>query len=517
MMDIGTVVVLQAENPSGTHGLVVEVAGEKLRVAGLATESGPGAQLEVEVEADAGWIVPAQLWLTGDVRWAEPLECGPVGRAGATAMDRVLRELVLDGVRAYHGFAHKPRPFEPGVSSVPVSGRVYDFEEVASLAEATMDFWLTTGRFNDAFEKAFGEFAGLKHVLTCNSGSSANLLAVAALTSPSLGERRLKPGDEVITVAAGFPTTVNPMLQYGLIPVFVDVDLSTCCVRPELLAQAVGPRTRAIMMAHTLGNVFNLDAVMELAHKHDLWVIEDCCDALGSTWGGKPVGGFGHLATFSFYPAHHITMGEGGAVGTNDPKLRKLVESFRDWGRDCWCPPGKNDTCCRRFDWRFEQLPPGYDHKYVYSHVGYNLKITDMQAAVGLAQLSRLPGFIEQRKANFAHLRARLEAGRDRYILPEATPGSDPSWFGFPLTMASPEPGRREACLRHLNQRKIDTRLMFGGNLLRQPYFKGQAHRVAGELVNTDIVMNRTFWVGIYPGLGPAQIDYIADSLLDFA
>lgn len=424
-----------------------------------------------------------------------------------------LRKRILELVETYAGVAHGPRPFRPGQDPVPASGKVFGAAELVNLVDASLDFWLTTGRYNQAFEKGLAGFLGVKHALTTNSGSSANLLAVSALTSPLLGEKALKPGDEVLTVAAGFPTTVNPILQNGLVPVFVDVQLPTYNVDPDALAKAVSGRTRAIVLAHTLGNPFDVERVLEVARAHDLWVVEDCCDALGSTYGGRKVGTFGHLGTLSFYPAHHITMGEGGAVFTNDPLLRRVVESLRDWGRDCFCPPGKDNTCRKRFDWQLGTLPAGYDHKYTYSHVGYNLKITDMQAAVGLAQLERLPAFIERRKANFAYLRQRLAPLEEALILPEATPGSDPAWFGFPITLRPNVPTRRVDLLRQLSERHVGTRLLFAGNLTRQPYFQGQGHRVSGDLANSDLITERAFWVGVYPGLDQAMLDFVADQV----
>lgn len=431
-------------------------------------------------------------------------------------MSDPLRAEIRALVERYARERHTPKPFVPGESPVPVSGRVYGASELSLLADAALDFWLTTGRFNDAFERGLEAFLGARHALTVNSGSSANLLAVAALTSPALGERALVPGDEVLGVAAAFPTTVNPALQHGLVPVFVDVTLPTYNVDVSRLAEAVGPRTKAVMMAHTLGNPFDLEAVSRLCREKGLWLVEDCCDALGSRFGGRPVGSFGDVGTLSFYPAHHITTGEGGAVFTNGGKLRKLLESFRDWGRDCWCAPGKDDTCGRRFGWKLGDLPEGYDHKYVYSHLGYNLKMTDLQAAVGVAQLERLPGFIAARRANFARLRERLEPLERYFVLPEATPGSEPAWFGFPVTVRDDAPFSREELLRHLAGRKVGTRLLFAGNVLRQPYFKGRPHRVVGSLENTDRVMRSTFWLGVYPGLTEPMLDYAADSVASF-
>lgn len=409
-----------------------------------------------------------------------------------------------------------PKSFVPGQSVVPPSGKVIGAAELKNMVEASLDGWLTTGRFNDSFEKRFAEFIGVKHALTTNSGSSADLLAFAALTSPKLGERALKPGDEVITVAAGFPTTVNPTLLYGCVPVFVDVHIPTYNIDPAQIEAAISPRTRAIMIAHTLGNPFDLDAVMAIAKKHDLWVIEDCCDALGSTYNGKPVGTFGHIGTCSFYPAHHITMGEGGMVFTNDSQLKIIIESFRDWGRDCYCAPGKDNTCQKRFSWQLGKLPKGYDHKYTYSHVGYNLKITDMQAACALAQMDRLPEFIAARKHNFTYLKDRLKSCEEFLILPEATDKSDPSWFGFPITLRNDAQVSRVDLLKYLDQYKIGTRLLFAGNLARQPYFEGKHYRQVGELPNTDMVMNNTFWIGVYPGLSEDMLDFVAGKIEAF-
>lgn len=447
----------------------------------------------------------------------------PLGHLTALAMAEVHRRIIALEIRHFWAYAHAPRPFVPNASPVPVSGRVYGVEELETLVESALDFWLTTGRFNDAFEKQLAEFLSIPHVLTTNSGSSANLLAVAALTSPKLGDRRLQAGDEVITVAAAFPTTVNPIIQYGMIPVFVDVDIPTYNIRAECLEAAVSDRTRAIVLAHTLGNPFDLSEVLRVARKYHLWVIEDCCDALGSTYllddsPSRPrlVGGFGDLATFSFYPAHQITMGEGGAVVTHDSQLKRIVESIRDWGRDCWCPTGCDNTCKRRFDWQLGQLPQGYDHKYTYSHIGFNLKITDMQAAVGLAQLRRLKGFIAARRSNYGYLRERLRSLEEFFILPEATPRSDPAWFGFCVTLRGGRGGQRESLLRHLDQHKIGSRLLFGGNLTKQPYFQGQRYRTCGPLENTDIIMNDTFWVGVYPGLDQGRLDFMAEVLEGF-
>lgn len=424
-----------------------------------------------------------------------------------------LRAKIMELVAEYHQEAFPERAFEPGQSNVPVSGKVFDAEDMQHLVDSSLDFWLTTGRFADEFEREFAKVFGTRFALLVNSGSSANLLALTCLTSPQLGDDRLQPGDEVITVIAGFPTTVNPIIQNNLIPVFVDVEIPTYNIDVTQLEAALSDRTRAIMLAHTLGNPFNLEAVSAFAKKHNLYLVEDCCDALGATYGGKPVGTFGHTATCSFYPAHHITMGEGGAVMTSKPRLKKLIESFRDWGRDCWCPPGVDNTCGKRFEWELGDLPYGYDHKYIYSHIGYNLKLTDMQAAVGVSQLNKLPAFIEARKRNFTLLYDALSDMQDVYLLPEATPNSDPSWFGFPIAVREDAPFTRDQVTAHLNANKIATRLLFGGNLLRQPAYQNVAHRVVGETKNSDFVTENVFWVGLYPGLDESMIGYTVDKL----
>ncbi|WP_298983125.1 lipopolysaccharide biosynthesis protein RfbH [Caldilinea sp.] len=424
-----------------------------------------------------------------------------------------LRRQILALVADYYEAAFAPKPFIPGESPVPVAGRVFDASELQRLVEASLDFWLTTGRFAAQFEREFARFMGVRHAILVNSGSSANLLALSCLTSPKLGDRALHPGDEVITVAAGFPTTVNPILQNRLTPVFVDVAIPTYNIDASQLEAALSERTRAVMIAHTLGNPFDLDAVGDFARRHNLWLIEDCCDAVGATYRGQKVGTFGDLATVSFYPAHHITMGEGGCVLTNRSRLKTLVESFRDWGRDCWCEPGKDNTCGKRFDWRLGELPHGYDHKYIYSHIGYNLKATDMQAAVGVAQLAKLPSFIAARRRNFDLLRQGLSDLQEHLILPEATPFSEPSWFGFPITVAEGAPFTRNELVRFLEQRKIATRLLFGGNLVRQPAYRNQPYRIVGALTNTDRIMNNTFWVGVYPGLNETMLSFIVDSI----
>ncbi len=422
-----------------------------------------------------------------------------------------LRAEILDLVREYHRSAFPAKPFDAAATPIHCAGRVFDGDDIAHLVDSALDFWLTTGRYAAQFERAFADFWGLRHAILVNSGSSANLLALTSLTSPKLGERRLRPGDEVITVAAAFPTTVNPIIQNRLVPVFVDVRVPTYNVDVEQLEAALSPRTRAIMMAHTLGNPFDLARVSALAAKHHLWLIEDCCDAAGSTYQGKPVGTFGDLATCSFYPAHHITMGEGGCVMTDRPLLKTLAESFRDWGRDCWCDPGKDNTCGKRFGWQQGSLPAGYDHKYTYSHIGYNMKVTDMQAAVGVAQLKKLPAFIEARRRNFRYLKAGLHDLQEYFILPEATPSADPSWFGFPLAVRPGTNLTRNGVVQTLERARIQTRLLFGGNLLRQPAYAGIDKRVIGELKNTDFIMNQVFWIGVYPGLDAARLDYAID------
>ncbi len=427
-----------------------------------------------------------------------------------------LRAAIADLVRQYGEAVFAEKPFAPGASPVPVSGKVIGAPELMAMVEASLDGWLTTGRFNAAFEARLAAYVGVRHALTVNSGSSANLVAFSALTSPKLGDRAIRRGDEVIAVAAGFPTTINPAIQFGAVPVFVDVDLATHNIAADQIEAAITPRTRAIMIAHSLGNPFDLGTVTHLCEKHGLWLVEDCCDALGATYAGRHVGTFGHIATLSFYPAHHITMGEGGAVLTNDPKLKRIAESFRDWGRDCYCPPGRDNTCNNRFGWTLGDLPRGYDHKYAYSHLGYNLKISDMQAACALAQMDRLDGFVAARRANFAHLHARLQSCTDFFHLPEATPNSEPSWFGFPLVMKETCPFERVELLRHLDAGRIGTRLLFAGDITRQPYMRDLPYRRAGALPNTAIVLERTFWIGVYPGLSREMLDYVADRIEAF-
>jgi CDP-6-deoxy-D-xylo-4-hexulose-3-dehydrase len=439
----------------------------------------------------------------------------PNPRRTLTADASVSRDDILAAVRGYAQGSLAPAPFVPGESTVPVSGKVLDAEDIACLVDSSLDGWLTSGRFTAEFQRTLAQYVGARSATFVNSGSSANLAALSALTSPKIGPRRLRPGDEVLTVAAGFPTTVNPILQNGLKPVFVDVEIGTYDAVAEQLREAVGPRTRAIMMAHTLGNPFDLDTVTELCREHDLWLVEDACDALGSTYRGQRAGSFGDTATVSFYPAHHITTGEGGAVFTKSPLIRRQVESFRDWGRDCYCETGKDDTCGKRFQWQLGDLPEGYDHKYTYSHIGYNLKATDMQAALGVSQLRKIDTFVERRNQNFDLLHKLLD-GVEGLILPRATEHSQPSWFGFPITLEPGYPVDREDLLRHLDAKKIGTRLVFAGNLLRQPAYRGIDARVVGDLRASDVVMTRSFWLGVYPGLTEPMLEYVVEVLTSY-
>lgn len=424
-----------------------------------------------------------------------------------------LRQRISQLVDEYAAIEFEPKTFIPGESWVPPSGKLIGAQELKNMVNASLDGWLTTGRFNDLFEKKLAEFIGVKYAITVNSGSSANLVAFSTLTSKKLGERAIKKDDEVIGVAAGFPTTVNPILQFGAVPVFVDVDPLTHNIDATKIESAISSKTKAIMLAHSLGNPFNLEVVTALCRKYNLWLIEDCCDALGSTYKGQMVGTFGDIATLSFYPAHHITMGEGGAVFTNHYELKQIAESFRDWGRDCYCPPGKDNTCGKRFCWKLGDLPEGYDHKYTYSHLGYNLKITDMQAACALAQLDKAAEFIKARKANFDFLKDRLQTCIEFLQLPEATRESDPSWFGFPITLKDSCPVSRLDLTTYLDQRKIGTRLLFAGNLTRQPYMVGAKYRISGDLKNTDVVMKNTFWIGVQPALNNEMLEHVVNSI----
>jgi len=427
-----------------------------------------------------------------------------------------LRRQILDLAAQYTTETSRSGEFIPGVTPIPVSGKVIDGADVSAVVDSALDAWFTTGRFAELFERNLAHFVGVRCASLVNSGSSANLVALSALTSPKLGDRRLMPGDEVITVAAGFPTTVNPIFQNRLVPVFVDVTIPTYEIDASQLEAVRSQRTKAVFLAHTLGNTFDLDAVCAFTRKHNLWLIEDCCDALGSTYKGRNVGTFGDIATLSFYPAHHITTGEGGAVLTDKPALQTLIESFRDWGRDCWCEPGKDNTCGKRFDWQLGSLPHGYDHKYTYSHIGFNLKPTDMQAALGASQLTKLPNFIARRKENYNHLKKALASVEDSLILPEATTRSDPSWFGFPIGIRENAPFKREDLIRSLEENRIGTRLLFGGNLIRQPAYLRAEFRTSGHLTNSDFVMNNVFWVGVFPGLTSPMLDFVAEKIAEF-
>ncbi len=426
-------------------------------------------------------------------------------------LDARIKQLAIDAFAEMH----LEKPFVPGETSIPVTRKVFGIEELSAAVTSSLHFWLTAGSETEEFESRFSKIVGMRHSFMVNSGSSANLLALSSLTSPAHGERRLRPGDEVITVAAGFPTTVTPILQNGLVPVYVDVDPETYVAIDEQIEEAIGPRTKAIMMAHTLGNPFNLDLVTDLIKKHSLWFVEDSCDALGGTYRNQNLGTFGDLSTFSFYPAHHITTGEGGAVLIKNPAHKRIVESFRDWGRDCWCAPGCDNTCLKRYKWAIGELPEGYDHKYTYSHLGYNLKSGDIQAAIGLAQLDRLDTFVELRRRNWAYLLNALKGLEEFLTLPKATENSEPSWFGFALTVKSGSPKTRNQLVQELNQKKIGTRLLFGGNLLRQPAFNGTPRRVIGDLKNSDRIMCDTFWIGVWPGLSIEMLDYMIASLYD--
>jgi CDP-6-deoxy-D-xylo-4-hexulose-3-dehydrase len=431
-------------------------------------------------------------------------------------MDEVqLRKEIFDRVKQLYDLKCRKK-FIPGISHIPYAGRIYNEKELISLVDASLEFWLTTGRYAEEFEKDLADFLGVKYCLLTNSGSSANLLAVSALTSPKLGEKRLKPGDEVITTACGFPSTLNPIIQNNLVPVFIDVDLTTYNIQAEKIEAAISEKTKAIFIPHTLGNPADLDTILKIVKKYDLWFIEDNCDALGSRYHRKYTGTFGHISTCSFYPAHHITMGEGGAVITSDPLLKKIVMSFRDWGRDCWCEPGCDDTCKKRFDWQLGDLPPGYDHKYIYSHIGYNLKATDLQAAIGVEQLKKLPGFIAGRKKNFNMLFQKLKKYENYFILPRPTPHSEPSWFGFPILVRDDAPFSREIIVKFLEKKRVATRMLFGGNLLKQPAYKEIRYRVMEPLENTDCIMNNLFWIGVYPGLTKEMVDYVETCFKEF-
>jgi CDP-4-dehydro-6-deoxyglucose reductase, E1 len=433
-----------------------------------------------------------------------------------TQKGKQLRGEILELISEYHEISHNNNKFVPGKTIVPVSGKVYDDYDLQMLASSSLDFWLTSGRFNDKFEKELGNFLKMSYVLTTNSGSSANLLALTALTSDKFEDSALQKGDEVISVAAGFPTTVNPILQNNLVPVFVDVEIPTYVIDPELIEKAITDKTKAIMIAHTLGNCFDVEKISKIAKENNLWLIEDCCDALGSTFNNQHVGSFGDVSTCSFYPAHHITMGEGGAVFTNNSQINRIVESLRDWGRDCFCAPGKNNTCGKRFEWKLGELPEGYDHKYTYSNLGYNLKITDMQAAVGLAQIKHLPEFIKKRKENFIFLKNALSELSEYMILPEATKNSEPSWFGFPITIKENKLYKKDELILFLSKSLIDTRPLFAGNITKQPYIKNYQYKIVSSLEKTDLIMNNSFWIGVYPGITKEMLEYVVTKFKEF-
>jgi CDP-6-deoxy-D-xylo-4-hexulose-3-dehydrase len=442
-----------------------------------------------------------------------------IGSLEPEKIEKTLRMIAAYQTETFYKTVHKPirhKEFIQGKDYIPYAGRVYDEKEMISLVNSALDFWLTAGKFAKQFETEFAKFLGTKYCLLTNSGSSACLLAISALTSPKLGEKRLKPGDEVITVAAAFPTTVNPIIQNNLMPVFLDVDVGTYNILANKIEEALSEKTKAIFLAHTLGNPFDLDKVLEICDEHNLWLIEDNCDALGSKYNGKYTGTFGHIATFSFYPAHHITMGEGGALVTNDAQLKRLIESFRDWGRDCWCEPGHDNTCGKRFGWQLGTLPFGYDHKYIYSHIGYNLKVTDMQAAIGVEQLKKLPSFIEARMKNFKLLYEGLKKYENYFILPKVEPKADPSWFGFILTVRKDAGFTKNDIVKHLEDNKIATRMLFAGNITRHPSFENVKYRICGDLENTDFIMNNTFWIGVYPGISSEMIAYIINKIDEF-
>jgi len=430
--------------------------------------------------------------------------------------EKQLRKEIFDGVKKIYRLRKQREKFIPGKTRINYAGRVYDEKEMINLVDASLDFWLTAGRYARKFEEEFAKFLGVEYCLLANSGSSANLLAISALTSHKLGQRRLKPGDEVITIACGFPTTLNPILQNNLIPIFLDIDIGTYNIQVDKIEKAISKKTKAIFIAHTLGNPANIEKILKIVKKYNLWFIEDNCDALGSKYKGKYTGTFGHLATFSFYPAHQITMGEGGAVITDDPLLKKIVASFRDWGRDCWCEPGHDNTCGKRFSQKFGKLPFGYDHKYIYSHIGYNLKITDMQAAIGVAQLKKLPSFIKARRKNFAYVYNHLKKYEEYLILPKITDNSDPSWFGFPILVKENAPFTRAEIVNYLEENKIATRMLFGGNLTKQPAYQNVKYRIFDSLKNTDLVMENLFWIGVYPGITREKLDYITKVINKF-
>lgn len=517
--ELGDIVILDHSDwirnmPKNEMGLVYDIKDNQIQVVYMTQEETPDHSYSVKIsDTDLidGTLPQDYFVITNTMLLIKmKLSIKKVGRVSVQKMDEILRQMAHNIVAKHYDIVHKKdEAFIPGKTYIRYAGRVYDAEEMNAIVDSALDFWLTAGRFAKQFEEEFARFLGVKHCILTNSGSSANLLAMSALTSPKLGERMLKPGDEVITTACAFPTTVNPIIQNNLIPVFIDVNLGTYNIQADKIEEALSEKTKAIFVAHTLGNPFDLDKVLSIAQKYNLWVIEDNCDALGSKYNEKYTGTFGHISTFSFYPAHHITMGEGGALVTNDTQLKILIESFRDWGRDCWCEPGHDNTCAKRFGWQLGSLPYGYDHKYIYSHVGYNLKVTDMQAAVGVAQLKKISDFIEARKKNWKLLHEGLEKYKGYFILPKATDNSDPSWFGFPLTIKKDAPFSRREIVSYLEENKIATRLLFSGNIIRHPSFENVSYRVYGELLNTDRITNDTFWIGVFPGLNKDHIEYI--------
>lgn len=513
-------VVFDQEAP---FGFVFDIKGDQIEIIHMSHQKNDGDPFSVKItgqDMHEGSLAQEYFVLTDRVYHISSHSIvHKKGRVSLKKIDEILRQMAHRIAEKYYSTIHmKESDFIPGKTYVRCAGRVYDDGEIKAILDSAFDMWLTSGRFAKQFEDEFAKFLGVKHCLLTNSGSSANLLAISALTSPELGERRLKPGDEVITTACAFPTTVNPIFQNNLIPVFLDIDIGTYNIQADKIEEALSEKTKAIFVAHTLGNPFDLDKVMGIASKYNLWIIEDNCDALGSQYKEQFTGTFGHIATFSFYPAHHITMGEGGALVTNDAKLKRLIESFRDWGRDCWCEPGHDNTCGKRFGWQLGRLPFGYDHKYIYSHIGYNLKITDMQAAIGVAQLKKLPDFIEKRKKNWRLFYEGLKKYEDYFIFPKATKNSEPSWFGFLLTVKENAPFSRNELVDYLEENKIATRMLFAGNIIRHPSFdemrrEGKGYRVVGDLATTDRIMWDTFWVGVYPGMREEMIEFIIEKI----
>lgn len=513
MYKLGQLIQLKQNH---SKAVITEITPNGIQVLLISDESLTNENYQIEVRSD--YIRRNELI---DIRNKMSIVINDIlevlGEVRKVDFEKIIRLDILSKVDVFYNLFHKnDDPFDPDRSSLSYGGRVYDEREMKSLVDASLDFWLTAGRYNKRFEKEFASFLGVKYALLTNSGSSANLLAFSALTSPKLGERKISPGDEVITVAAGFPTTVAPIIQNGAIPVFIDVDLGTYNILAERIEAAITPKTKAIMIAHTMGNPFDLNTVLSVAEKHQLWVIEDNCDALGAEYNGKLTGTHGHIGTSSFYPPHHMTMGEGGAVYTNDVQLKLILESFRDWGRDCWCPSGCDDTCKKRFGWQLGSLPLGYDHKYTYSHIGYNLRVTEMQAAIGVEQLQKVPSFVEARIKNFKRLLDGLLDLNDYFILPKATLNSNPSWFGFILTIRDSVKFSRNSIVTFLEQNRIQTRMLFAGNLIRQPAFANVNYRVVGDLTNTDKILHDTFLIGVYPGLTDIQIDYMISKIHEF-